>query len=89
MLATEDKTINRQAITILVNGRRKVVPSNQVSYDEILALAFDPVPSGPNFVFTITYENIPARPHEGFLRPGRSVEVQEGTRFDVTATDNS
>eukprot|EP00913_Durusdinium_trenchii_P006121 g5733.t1 len=36
-----------RAITIIVNGRRKSVDSRELTFDELLALAFDPVPDGP------------------------------------------
>ncbi len=80
---------DKNKVTIIVNSRPKVVATEEVSYDEVLGLAFDPIPTGPNVKITIAYTDGAGRPYEGYLRPGGSVKVQEGTTFDVDATDNS
>ena len=88
---TEDK----DTITIIVNGREKTVPSSELSPDgelsfhQVVRIAFDPPPSGPNIVITVTYRNGAGRPPEGRLLAGQSVKVQDGTIFNVTPTDKS
>lgn len=75
-------------ITILVNTREKVVEKDQLTFEEIVALAFDPVPSGPNIMLTVTYH----RGHgnqSGDVLAGQSVKVKDQMVFDVTATDLS
>ncbi|MGH3626047.1 MAG: multiubiquitin domain-containing protein [Sciscionella sp.] len=74
---------------VIVNGRKRVVTTDELTFDEVVALAYDPVPSGPNWVFTITYRRGGGRKPEGTLRPGESVKVKEGMIFNVTATDKS
>lgn len=74
---------------VIVNGRKKVVTTDELTFDEVVALAYDPVPSGPNWVFTITYRRGGGNKPEGTLRPGESVKVKEGMIFNVTATDKS
>ena len=74
---------------VIVNGRKKVVRVETLTFNEVVALAFDPVPSGPNWVFTITYRRGHGNKPEGTLRPGESVKVKEGMIFNVTATDKS
>jgi hypothetical protein len=76
-------------ITIVVNGRPRKVEKGELTYDEVLALAFDPVPSGQNWVFTVNYRGGHGRRGAGSLTPGESVEVVNGMIFDVTATDKS
>jgi len=76
-------------VTIVVNGRPKKVEKGELTYDEVLALAFDPVPSGPNWVFTVTYRRGHGPRGEGTLTLGESVKVVDGMIFDVTATDKS
>ena len=44
---------------IFVNGRKKVVTTRDLSFDEVVAMAFNPVPTGPNVMFTITYRHGP------------------------------
>lgn len=76
-------------ITLIVNGRKRKVMRRKESFADIVALAFDPVPTGPNIMFTITYRNGPHRNPEGSLLEGQTVSVRDGMIFDVTPTDKS
>lgn len=76
-------------ITIIVNGRQKTLVKKQVSFAEVVALAFDTPPTGSNIMFTITYRKGPDKKHEGTLLEGESVQVKEGMIFNVTTTDKS
>lgn len=76
-------------ITIIVNGRKKMVTKKRLTFDEIVQLAFDPVAEGPNIMFTITYRNGPRANPEGSLMEGATVKIKEGMIFDVTPTDKS
>lgn len=71
---------------VIVNGRPKKVEQDELSYDQVVALAFDPVPSGPNVVITVSWRH---GNDGGTLVEGQSVPVQDGMKFDVTATDKS
>jgi len=73
--------------TIFVNTREKTVEGKEVSYSQIVALAFATPPSGDNIEITVVYRNGPGR--DGTLQPGATVKVKEGMIFDVTATDKS
>ncbi|MGB8297683.1 MAG: multiubiquitin domain-containing protein [Polyangia bacterium] len=75
--------------TIIVNGRKKLVKSKELSFTAIVALAFDPVPTGPNILFTIVYEHGPHSKPEGTLIEGESVRIRDGMVFNVTSTDKS
>ena len=74
---------------IFVNGRQKVVTTQDLSFDQVVALAFNPVPTGPNIIFTITYRHGPHVNPEGNLLEGGTVEVKDGMIFNVTSTDKS
>lgn len=74
---------------IIVNGRPKVVTEKELSFMDIVKLAFDPVPTGEFIVFTITYRKGPGHKPEGTLLEGQSIKVKEGMIFNVTATDKS
>jgi len=79
---------SKSKVTIVVNGRKKTVTTKEISFDEVVALAFDNPPSGPNIVITVAYR----RGHgnkSGTLEEGQSVKVKDGMIFDVTATDKS
>lgn len=75
---------------IIVNGREKTVTKAELTFDEVVKLAFDSPPYGPNTLFTITYRKggNEHRP-EGHLVEGETVKVKKGTIFNVTATDKS
>ena len=85
----------KNTITIIVNGREKTVTASELSlngelsFDQVVRIAFDPPPSGPNIIITVTYRNGAGRPLEGRLKAGESVKVQDGTIFNVTPTDKS
>ena len=84
--AIADRTKHHE---VIVNGREKAVTIDELTFDEIVALAYDPVPSGPSWVFTITFRRGGGHKPEGTLQRGESVKVKEGMIFNVTATDKS
>lgn len=74
---------------IVVNGELAVVPHEEVSWAEVVAIAF-PVPPSPDTTFTVTYRKAKGSKHEGILVEGGVVEVKKhGTIFDVTPTGKS
>lgn len=75
-------------VTIIVNTREVQVEKDEISFDEVVALAFNPVPTGPNVMFTITYHRAEGN-KSGDLRPGETVKVKEGMVFNVTQTNRS
>jgi Multiubiquitin len=81
---------HRVELTVIVNGRPKRVPGHEVSFEEVVNLAYDGhPPAGPNWVFTVTYRHAEGKKHDGSLTKGESVKIKEGTIFNVTATDKS
>jgi len=79
---------DHKLVTIIVNTREQRVEKDDMSFDEIVAFAFNPVPSGPNILLTVTYHRGQGN-KSGDLLPGKSVKVKDGMVFDVTATDRS
>lgn len=79
----------KKEITIIVNGRKKEVTTTELSFDQVVALAFNPVPTGPNIMFTITYRAGPSQNREGSLLEGDTVKIKDGMIFNVTETDKS
>ena len=88
-------TKDKDTIAIVVNGREKLIPSNELSPDgelsfkQVVSLAYNAPPSGPDIVFTMSYRNGAGRPSDGRLVVGQSVKVKEGTVFNVSFTDKS
>jgi hypothetical protein len=85
----EDQIVHEALHNIIVNGREKHVMGSMLSFDQVVRLAFDPAPSGPNVVFTVTFRRGPAPKPEGTLAPGEVVTIKDGEIFNVTCTDKS
>ncbi|HEY3412781.1 MAG TPA: multiubiquitin domain-containing protein [Armatimonadota bacterium] len=81
--------VHEKETAIVVNGRRKVVAGKDISFAQVVALAFDPPPTGDNVIFTVTYRNGQGQKPEGTLVDGESVRVKDGMIFDVRATNKS
>lgn len=77
---------------IKVNGRTRVVEGREVSFEEVVKLAFPNGPTKPNTKFTVTFRNAAQVPASGELDPGQCVRVKSGhtpvdeTIFNVTET---
>jgi hypothetical protein len=72
--------------TIIVNARKKKVTDDELTFEQIVALAFDPVP--PNSFFTVTFSG-GVHHQEGSLQPGQKVKIKDGMEFNVTETGQS
>jgi hypothetical protein len=83
-----EKHGDQNPVEIIVNTRPKSVDRGVITFEQVVALAFDPVPSGPNIEITVTYYRAQGG-KSGDLLPGKHVAVHEGMVFDVTATDLS
>ena len=71
-------------VNIVVNGRPKKVPGPSISFEQVVALAFNPVPANAFFTVTWSHGN-----QGGSLTPGNRVPIQNGMKFDVTETGQS
>lgn len=78
-----------KSTTIIVNTRKKEVRGKEVTFDQIVGLAFDNPPTGENVEITVAYRKGEGNKPSGTLHPGESVKAKEGMIFDVTATDKS
>jgi hypothetical protein len=75
-------------IEIIVNARPRVVLGPNVTFEQIVELAF-PGSHNPNSVFSITYRKAASPPPEGELGAGGVIKIKKGTIFNVTQTDKS
>lgn len=85
---TDEAKPDAKLVTIFVNTRRHEVAKDEVSYEDVVKLAYPDGPTGPNVGYTVLYQ----RGHgnkDGALGPGQSVKVKHGMSFDVTPTDLS
>jgi len=88
VIAAADETKRHEQFAVIVNGQRRTVESQIVSYEKVVKLAY-PTPPSPDTRYTVTYRNA-KEPKEGSLAPGQAVEIKkEGTIFNVKATGKS
>ena len=80
---------NDKTFAIVVNGRPRQVTTEELSFDELVDLAFDDPARGPQIVFTITFRKAGGRVEEGVLDEGQRLKVRNGTVINVTRTDQS
>lgn len=83
------KEDHKKDIIIIVNTREKTWDEKEISYEQVVELAFGTYTDHPDIVYTITYSKGPDSHHEGSLVKGRSVHVKNGMIFNVTKTDKS
>jgi hypothetical protein len=89
-LQEHDKTDVAKTVTIIVNGRPKTVPKNEeITFDQVVALAFPNPPAGDGVQFTVQYTRGHSNKPAGTLVEGQSVKVRDGMEFDVTSTNRS
>lgn len=74
--------------TIFVNGREKTVSQRELTFDELVVLAFGP-PNSDTSVYTVTYQKGPDHKEKGSLVQGESVKLKSGMIFNVVRTDKS
>jgi hypothetical protein len=70
---------------IFVNGVEKTTRKEVLTYEEVVHFAY---PDPGDKIYSVSFEKA-KEPKEGELVAGQSVEIKEGTEFDVTPTGKS
>jgi hypothetical protein len=87
MADNKDKE-HEKVVSIIVNARAKEWDKKEISYKEVIELAFGEYVENENIEYTVAY----SRAHgdkNGTLTKGESVKVKEGMVFNVNKTDKS
>ncbi|MEU5554077.1 multiubiquitin domain-containing protein [Micromonospora sp. NPDC047793] len=74
---------------IVVNAQPFTVTTREVTFAQIVKLAFGVEGDDPDKTFTITYRKSDNARHDGTLVEGGTVKVKNGTVFNVTSTTRS
>lgn len=74
--------------TIIVNAREKEWDKKEISYQEVIVLAFGEYIENENIEYTVAYSKAHGDKN-GTLTKGESVKVKEGMVFNVNKTDKS
>jgi hypothetical protein len=76
---TEDQHFYSQKdYRIVVNAREVFVESRRLSYDQVVSLAFNPMPVGTDIIFTVTYRKGRARTRKARWRPANRSSSRTG-----------
>jgi hypothetical protein len=75
-------------VHIVVNTRQKRWEHKEISYEQVVRLAFENPSNDEKTVYTVTYRRGAHNAH-GTLTKGQHVEVREEMIFDVVRTDKS
>jgi hypothetical protein len=76
-------------VTIIVNARPYIWKEVNISFEQLVVLAFGSYDNNPNKGYTITYSRGWEPKPEGTMVKGSNVSVKNKMIFDVTATDKS
>lgn len=85
----EHKDEKEKVLSIIVNATSHDVEKGEMTYDEIVTLAFPDYPQHPERTYSVTYERGHGNKPEGILSPGGSVNIKEGMIFYVKHTGQS
>ena len=67
---------HKKEFTIVVNGKKKVVTKAELSFDDLVALAFNPVPTGPMSIHNHVRRR-PTREPRRYVNEGSKRQNQE------------
>lgn len=81
--------VREEKFHIVVNLERKEVDKRDLTFREVVTIAFANPDFGPNVVWTVTFKKAVAPKHEGTLIEGGKVEIKNGTIFNVSKTNKS
>lgn len=74
---------------IIVNARQHTFSGDEITFDQVVILAFGEVSSDPNVAYTVTYKRGHGNKPEGSMVKGDTVKVKEGMIFNATSTNKS
>ena len=79
----------KKKITIIVNGSLEQVKKEEMTYEEIVTIAFSDFPQHPERNYSVKYTKGHGNKPEGILSPGGKIKVKDGMEFTVTPTGQS
>jgi hypothetical protein len=87
--ATGEAGHNHDHVTyhIIVNGEQKEVPHRELSFHQVVELAFPGGPFGDKITYTVSFTYPDGR--DGSIVKGQSVKIVDGMIFNVGNTDQS
>ncbi len=74
---------------VIVNGRTRQVSGKELTFVQVVNLAFDDAAFNDVTVYTVTYKRGEGHKPEGTLVEGETVKIKKGMVFNVKRTDKS
>lgn len=84
----ETKTHDKSSL-IIVNATEHEWTKKEITFEEVIVLAYASYNSSGDIAYTVTYFKGPNTHHEGSLVKGQSAHVKDGMIFNVTQTNKS
>ena len=79
----------KKKVTILVNGTPSEVEKDEITYDEVVILAYPDFLQHPDRNYSVKYKKGHGDKPEGILSQGGKVKVKDEMNFNVTPTGQS
>ena len=76
-------------VTVIVNGRPRQIASKELSFREVVALAYENPQFTDTIVYTVTFKRGHGHKPEGTLVDGEKLKPKEGMQIHVVRTDKS
>lgn len=83
------ESVKKKTTTLVINARAREWEAKEITFEDLVNLAYPDPPQGSNVEYTITFRRGNGNKPEGSLKPSESVKVKDGMIFDVTPTDLS
>ena len=74
---------------IIVNAREKLWPKDEITYQEVVVLAYGSYSSDDNVVYSVSFSKGPESNHYGTMVKGDIVKVKNNEVFNVTQSNKS
>lgn len=84
-----DDIPGKKDVNIIVNGVNKLWNERQISFREVVTLAFGTFVENDVMCYTVTYKRGIHQKPEGSMVDGDSININPNMIFNVTATDKS
>lgn len=89
--SNQNETVHEKVkkVEITINGEKFIVEKGEMTYEEIVTLAFPDFPQHPERTYSVKYKKGHGHKPEGILTPGESVKIKDEMIFHVKHTGQS
>jgi hypothetical protein len=87
--SSSDAPGQTKALEIFVNSRSKTVTGKEISYTDVVKLAFADAFQNPNTIYTVTYRYADGNKAGGSMVEGDTVKLKKEMQFNVQFSTRS